>query len=86
MTMMTNDAAADSFESAHGGEGPDVVAELDNSDLEALILARRGAAAADAALTATVAAARAHGATWQATGAAFGMTRQAAHAKYARAS
>ena len=86
MTMMTNDAAADFFESAHGGEDPDVVAELDNSDLEALILARRSAAAADAALTATVAAARAHGATWQAIGAALGMTRQAAHAKYAKAS
>lgn len=86
MTTLTNDEAADFFATAHDGDGPDVVAELDNNDLAALLLARRSASAADAALAASVSAARSHGATWQTIGAVLGMSRQAAHAKYAKVS
>lgn len=81
---MTNDEAADYFEFANDGQGPDVVAELDPADADALISARRSAIAAEAALTASVASARRHGATWQAIGAILGISRQAAHAKYSK--
>lgn len=78
-----NDADADYFEHANNGEGPDVATEVSHADLQALLLARRSAEAADAALASTVRAARAHGLTWEAIGAVLGVTRQAAHAKYA---
>lgn len=74
---------ADYFEFANQREGPEIRGEVPNPDLEALIQARRSAEAADAALTSTIRAARAHGVTWEAIGAVLGVTRQAAHAKYA---
>lgn len=81
-TQLSNDAAADYFEKAHGGEGPDIIEELDGADLEALMLAQRSAAAANAALKGAVRAARRNGATWEAIGAILGITRQAAHSRF----
>ncbi|MDO5533981.1 MAG: hypothetical protein Q4F65_04945 [Propionibacteriaceae bacterium] len=79
-----NDADADYFEHSNSNAGPDIAQEVDQADLQALLLARRSAEAADAALASSVRAARAHGVTWQAIGAILGVTRQAAHAKYSQ--
>ncbi len=81
--MHVNDQDARRFETAHGGEGPDVIAEIDGAAFDALMAARRAEDAADEALTHAVADARRHGLTWAAIGAALGVSRQAAHAKYA---
>ncbi len=81
---MTDEQAADYFESANDGLGPDIVAEISDDDLAALVAAKQAVSAADAALAATVASARARGVTWAAIGAALGVSRQAAHAKFAK--
>ena len=81
-TQLANDAAADYFEKAHSSEGPDIIEELESTDLEALMLAQRSAAAANAALKGAVRAARRNGATWEAIGAILGITRQAAHSRF----
>lgn len=84
MSERQNNIDADHFEHANGGRGPDVMEEIDNTDLEALLLARRAAAAADAALEGAVRAARSHGTTREAIGAVLGITRQAAHTRFSR--
>ncbi len=83
--MHINDLDADRFENAHEGAGPDVVAEIDGDAFDAIMAARRALAAADDALTEAVCRARAKGQTWETIGAALGVSRQAAHAKYAGA-
>src|SRR5699024_7331252 len=57
-TQLANDAAADYFEKAHSSEGPDIIEELESTELEALMVAQRSAAAANAALKGAVRAAR----------------------------
>lgn len=81
--MHINDEDANRFEHANNGEGPDILAEIDDDSFDAIIAARRAAAEAEEALTAAVATARSKGQTWAAIGAALGISRQAAHAKYA---
>ncbi len=81
---MTHEQATEYFESANAGRGPDIVAEISDDDLAALVAAKQAVTAADAALAATVASARARGVTWAAIGAALGVSRQAAQAKFAK--
>lgn len=78
--MNINDIDADYFESA-----PDAV-EVDSNSVYAIIEARRAAEQANANLASTIHEARESGATWQTIGAALGISRQAAHAKYAKTS
>ncbi len=83
--MHINDQDSIRFETAHDGAGPDIVTEIDGDAFDEIVAARRAAAAADEALAAAVTRARAKGQTWEAIGAALGVSRQAAHAKYAKA-
>lgn len=80
-----DDEDAIRFETAYNGEGPDVVAVINGDAFGAILAARRAKAQADEALEAAVVSARTQGETWEAIGAALGISRQAAHAKYAQA-
>lgn len=75
--MHPNDKDAAYFEA-----GPDIAAVIDGEAFDDILAARRAAAAADDALKDAVTRARAKGVTWEAIGAALGISRQAAHAKY----
>lgn len=77
MTRHINDIDADYFET-----GPNAI-ETDSETVYAIIQARLAAREAEDNLTCTIRRAREAGATWQTIGAALGITRQAAHAKYA---
>ena len=83
--MHINDQDAIRFETARDGAGPDIITEIDGDAFDEIVAARRAAAVADEALVAAVTRARAKGQTWEAIGAALGVSRQAAHAKYAKA-
>lgn len=71
--MHINDEDAIRFETAHNGEGPDVVAVINGETFDAILAARRAKTQADKALEAAVVHARAQGETWEAIGAALGI-------------
>ena len=82
--MHPNDLDADFFERADHGRGPDIVVQIDPASLDHVLQARRRLEAAQQELRDAVAEARRDGVPWEGVGAALGVSRQAAHAKYAK--
>ena len=82
--MRTNDEMADLFEFANNGAGPDLDSVMAPEDLLAIMRAKNAQAKADAMMVEAVGKARHNGVTWQQIGDMLGVTRQAAHSRYAR--
>lgn len=64
-------------------QGPDLPHQINPTDLLAIMEAKNAQAKADLMMRQAVANARENGVTWQQVGDILGVTRQAAHSKYA---
>ena len=85
MKKMTVEEAVDYFENSNDGEGPDVDGWFTQDDFGAIQVARDNLEAAQVAMIDAVAFARDRGFPWSGVGLVLGITRQAAHSRYAKA-
>jgi hypothetical protein len=81
--MRTEEEMLHEILTANNGEGPDPIGSYSGSALTALKAAIHERARLDDLITATVNQAHSEGASWTMIGALLGISRQAAHAKYA---
>ncbi|MDR1186203.1 MAG: hypothetical protein LBK95_01900 [Bifidobacteriaceae bacterium] len=72
------------LETANGGEGPTPAATVERAEVDALVAAVASRDAAQQVVDPSVARARKMGTSWAVIGNALGVSRQAAHERYAR--